>query len=187
MANRIVEQTKAFLAKLKAQSREMHDRAARAAAEHSRTIYGVELSLAEEAYLAIAVKFVIAVDGLSPDEAIGLRRLMQRYQPPEEFLAFVEGFNTNSVTLDEIADLFEAGSIKARRVLSGAIFVAGLDGMTDLERQTALRIADRLGLSPALVDVYEARTRLDLLAFRRNDPELLEAVTGLRNALWKLS
>lgn len=190
MSNPIRSRTGAFLDEMRAEAPEAVERAAASARSHSKTIYGVELSLEEEAHLAIAVKFIAAADGLSPVEAHGLRRLMQRYEPPEAFIEFVERFDLDGVGFEHVADLFEPGSAKARRVLSGAIFVACIDGgdegLSEAERAAATRIADQMKLERALVDVYEARSRLDLLAFMRGDIELLEVAARLRHALWAL-
>ncbi len=75
-------------------------------------------------------------------------------------------------------------------MLSGAVLVScldgGNDGLSPTERELALQIAARLGLDPVLVEVYEARAQLDLLAFVREDPELSEAATHLRHVLWNL-
>lgn len=190
MTNSIVAQVRTFLDTMQAEQPEKVERATASARAHSKVTYGVELSLEEEAYLAIAVKFVAAVDGLSPLEFTGLRTLMERYGPPEEFIAFVEAFDVRALSYELIGELFEHGSDKAKRVLSGAIFVACLDGgregMSDAERELSLNIATQLGLDPVLVEVYEARVHLDLYAITREDPELHEITTRLRHVLWKM-
>lgn len=190
MTNPIVAQTQAFLDAMRAEAPDAVERACASARAHSLATYGVELSLEEEAYLAIAVKFVAAVDGLSPLELSGLQRLIQRYDTPEQFVAFIGAFDVRALSFEAVAELFERGSDKAKRVLSGAVLVACLDGgdggLSPTERELALQIASRLGLDPLLVEVYEARAQLDLLAFVRDDPELSEAATHLRHVLWKL-
>lgn len=191
MPNAIVTQTQSFLSKLGRESPQVLEAAHASARAHSTTTYGVELSVEEELYLAIAVKFVAAVDGLSPLEHSGLRRMVQRYDTPKEIVDFVHTFDVSELAFEAVAELFEQGSEKAKRVLSGAVLVACLDGgdegMSATERELAVQIAERLGLNPVLVEVYEARAQLELLVLVREDEELGEAATRLRHALWKLA
>jgi hypothetical protein len=153
------------------------------AGERSKLASGSVFTVAELVDLALAVKYVAAVDGLSRPESNGLALSIQSHGLPEPFRTFVLEADLDSVQADHIGELFTHDPAKARYVLYGAIQIAQYDGFSAAERELALTIADRLGLPRPLVDLYAAETRLALMAFERRDSALLAAVRELRKAV----
>ena len=153
------------------------------AGERSRLVSGSAFTVAELVDLALAVKYVAAVDGLSKPESKGLALSIQSHGLPEPFRTFILDADLDGVDAGHIAELFSHDPAKARYVLYGAIQIAQYDGFSGPERELALTIADRLELPRSLVDLYAAETRLALMAFERRDNDLLAAVRALRKAI----
>lgn len=162
---------------------------ARAAAEvevreGSSRAAGFELSLAEEINLAKAIKTVAAVDGLSREELAALEFLMIMSALPYEAQQHVVAFETRDVTVDHAAELFPPGSQKACYLLSGAVTVAAMDGLSDDEARSARELGERLQLPERVIKVLIAEARATGLAMRKGDRELVDALRRLRAELF---
>ena len=180
MANPIADSTTRLLAEMDPEARAA---AEKALAEQSVRPEGFELSLEGEINLAKAVKVLAAVDGLSREELTGLKFLMIMAALPYDVQRHVIEFETEGITIEQVADLAPVGSQKAGYLVSGATTVAAMDGLSDEEEQSAIELGQRLELDSNLVQVLIAEARATGLAMQKGDQELVEELKKLRSAL----
>ncbi|MGK7875000.1 MAG: hypothetical protein AB4426_17385 [Xenococcaceae cyanobacterium] len=187
MTNSINAETCEFLKSFQSTSPSQEAKARQAAQSASLGVFGEASSLSELINLGKAVKLVAAVDGFAKIEEQGMDKLYDEMGMPDEVKNHLKSFQAHTATLSEVAQLFPTGSKKAKRVLASAIFVASEDGLSDEEKQSAIKLAQHLGLRKELVDAYEAGIEFDkLLTTKCNDMELFEGLGKLRWAMWEL-
>lgn len=187
MPNPIDKTSDAFLRRISETSLEAVKRVEQTVTSMFERRFGQQLTLKEGLQHLKAVKVIASVDGYSSEEEKGLRRVMKRLDMPESVVEEVLQFDVESVRLSDLIESVPPGSWKAKAIISGALTVAMLDGLSDKERGAVRHAATLMGLSNDLVDAYEARIRLENLIEARQDPELAEASRQLRVALWPLS
>jgi hypothetical protein len=181
MSNPIAETTQQFLAGLVPEHRE---RAEHDLLRDSVRPEGVEMTLADELNLAKAVKCVAGADGLSIEELTGLKYLMIVSGLPVIAQQHVEAFDASTTRVDDVAALFPPTSRKACYVLSGVTTVAALDGLSIDERDFAVELGARFGLSATLVELLIAEAKAMAKAMQIGNQELVAELARVREALY---
>lgn len=181
MSNPIADSTEMFLSGLAPERREQ--------AEHellreSVRPEGVAMTLADEINLAKAVKCVAGADELSREELTGLRYLMIVSGLPLVAQQHVEVFDASTTRVDDVAALFPLASRKACYVLSGVTTVAALDGLSTEERDFAVELGARFGLSATLVELLIAEAKAMAKAMQFGNQELVAELARVREALY---
>lgn len=179
--NPIAQSTESFLSELVPEHREH--------AEHdllrdSVRPEGVAMTLADEINLAKAVKCVAGADGLSVEELTGLKYLMIVSGLPIVAQQHVEAYDASTTRVDDVAALFPPASRKACYVLSGVTTVAALDGLSTDERDFAVELGARFGLSATLVDLLIAEAKAMAMAMQLGNRELVAELARVREALY---
>ena len=148
---------------------------------------GHKLDLEQELNLFKAIKCVASVDGLSREELTGLKFLMIMAGLQQAEQKHVLAFDNLGVAAEHVAELFPGGTRTACYVLSGAVTVAAIDGLSDDEESYARKLGLELELPAKLVEVMIAEARATGLAMHAGNQPLVDELIKLRQAIHALA
>ena len=183
MNNPLADSTRALLDSLDDDELEAARAAVRGATLEA---LGEELELEDELNMMKAAKFLSASDGLSSAEHSGLRLMMRKLGLPEALRPHVLDFELGELRAAHIGALANAGSREACIIFSGMIAIAGMDGLSDDELDSARAAGDALGLGPKIMALLIAEAKATISAVLRGDTASLEALAPIRRAILDL-